>query len=235
MTESNVFPPPAPSRRLAFFTTQPRRSATAALLLLILMFMACGCSIRRALTPVVLNRLTIRQPNEEGGKPTTLTLNQGVYRQDDPDHRTFVLYQGNLDAPERIVTIRTFWQPHAGKTPLDPTATNATIHYVDLRNGQIGVYSGAGFVLPSTPATGLGGLRLQVSQSNLRLDDHSEDYPQAPGVTHVNLSGSVNVHRDDIQLLEAVRRAEQLMLQRLNYPRFVNARHSPQNGVKPGT
>ena len=49
-----------------------------------------------------------------------------------------------------IVHIHMFIAPKAGKTPIAITATNATVRFMVLADGAVGVYEGAGFLLPST-------------------------------------------------------------------------------------
>ncbi len=48
-----------------------------------------------------------------------------------------------------MVHVHLFLNPKPGKTPIEPTAANATVRYIIITKGQIGVYDGAGFILPS--------------------------------------------------------------------------------------
>ena len=48
-----------------------------------------------------------------------------------------------------MVHIHLFLNPKPGKTPIEPTAANTTVRYILIANGEIGVYDGAGFILPS--------------------------------------------------------------------------------------
>lgn len=47
-----------------------------------------------------------------------------------------------------LVHIHLFLTPKPGRTPIEPTAANATVRYIVLAEGEIGVYDGAGFILP---------------------------------------------------------------------------------------
>ncbi len=48
-----------------------------------------------------------------------------------------------------IVRIRMFVAPKPGKTPIEPTASTATIQAAVLSRGEIGLYGGGAFMLPS--------------------------------------------------------------------------------------
>lgn len=83
-----------------------------------------------------------------------------VYRSDDPNVADIYL----TDLPEladpavpsdaltratgHIVHIHMFIVPKAGKTPIAYTAANTTITHIILADGAMGVYRGAGFLLP---------------------------------------------------------------------------------------
>lgn len=49
----------------------------------------------------------------------------------------------------RIVQINMFLRPAVGSTPMATTACSATVRHIILANGNIGVYSGGGFLSPS--------------------------------------------------------------------------------------
>lgn len=51
----------------------------------------------------------------------------------------------------RIVRITMMMRPKPGATPIDPTAANATVQYLILSRGMIGLYSGGAFVNPGKP------------------------------------------------------------------------------------
>ena len=55
--------------------------------------------------------------------------------------------QGNVQNGQ-ILHIDLLWLPKPGATPLENDATNATIRYVVISHGEIGVYGGAGFAMP---------------------------------------------------------------------------------------
>ena len=54
-----------------------------------------------------------------------------------------------------IVHVHMFLKPSPGRTPIDRTATNATIRHLILTGNQTGMYAGGGFLLPrGRPSSG---------------------------------------------------------------------------------
>lgn len=148
---------------------------------------------------------------------------RGIYSFDGKNTATFVLLDGPTDNPTQAVTIRLFWTPRAGRTPIDRTATNATIHYLIFTPGdtaEAGVYSGAGFVYPSENP---GGRTIEASvwESNLLLTDRSEAFNDLLG--QAVLKGAFAARRDDLGVQETLRRLDNMVRERLGYPRFVEA------------
>lgn len=47
-----------------------------------------------------------------------------------------------------LLSVRMFIEPKPGNTPIDPTAVSAAVRSIIITQGQIGVYDGAGFLLP---------------------------------------------------------------------------------------
>ena len=93
-----------------------------------------------------------------------------------------------------LVHVRMFIRPRAGKTPIDSTATNATIRHVVLSGGAIGVYGGGGFLFPrssrtSDPFTG------RMRGATLVLTDRTPNFVDPLGPSTMSLS--VRAPRDD--------------------------------------
>lgn len=147
----------------------------------------------------------------------------GLYSYDDKNNLTVVLLDGPIENPSQAVTIRLFWAPRAGRTPIDASATNATVHYIVFtgESKQAGVYSGAGFLYPDTE---VGGSRIQagVWDANLVLSDRSELFNDLLG--QAKLEGHFNARRDDAETQNLVRQLNILVRDRLGYPRLVMAR-----------
>lgn len=197
-----------------FTKSRPYIVAAIALLSLLLLLCAPGCSGGGDISVASQNK-----------RNTTLAsgFSSGIYRFDSQDQMTVLLFDGPIEKPTQVCTIRLFWKPHAGKTPIDQTATNATIHYVifagDNRD-HVGVYSGAGFVyLKSKP--GVSGLRASVWEANLRLTDRNDSFNDLLGPSL--LEGGFTALRDDVGVDRAMRAINSQLREQLGYPRMVDA------------
>jgi hypothetical protein len=92
-----------------------------------------------------------------GEEPVALTgrFREAVYANGDAVEWSFLL--SDVAAAElmegtatsgRIIHIELLWIPRAGTTPIEVTATNASVRYVIIADGEVGVYGGAGFAMP---------------------------------------------------------------------------------------
>ena len=145
----------------------------------------------------------------------------GLYRLDSSNQVTVVLIDGPVESPDQAVTIRMLWPPHAGRTPVEETATNATVHYVIFPATpaeQVGIYSGAGYLFPSGDP---GGSRMQADlwQATLKLDVATDGFRDLLG--SATLEGRVKARRDDTGTSRTLRRIQQYLHQMLGYPRQV--------------
>jgi hypothetical protein len=158
--------------------------------------------------------------SEQQKSPTALRdFDIALYRFDQDNALTAVLLQGSADQPTQAVTIRMFWRPRAGSTPLDRTATNATIQYAVFTGENVGVYSGAGFLYPqNTP--GNDSLTAAIWQAILRPADQSLGYEDPLGKATVK--GKFTVRRDDIAVEQLLRKLNVHISERLGYPRLVD-------------
>ncbi|MFK7760246.1 MAG: hypothetical protein AB8C13_09905 [Phycisphaerales bacterium] len=52
-----------------------------------------------------------------------------------------------------LVRVHLFLSPKPGNTPIEPTAASAAIRWIVITNGEIGVYDGAGFMIPGRNIT----------------------------------------------------------------------------------
>lgn len=171
----------------------------------------------------------------EPGMALVAGFETSVYRMDDPNNLTVVLLDGPPDQPVQAVTIRLFWRPRAGRTPIDPTATNATIHYTIFTGKgyeEVGVYSGAGFVYPlSNPDEGV--FVGDVWESTLRLSDRSEGFEDLLG--GALLEGRLVAVRDAPAVSRALQRLSVLVTRGVGYPQWGGAMQTPEDaaGVQP--
>ena len=151
-------------------------------------------------------------------------FDRGIYSMDGPSRLTILLTDGPVDAPNRALIVRMFWKPKAAATPLDETATNATVQYIVFNRGTdtppVGIYSGGGFLYPENDP---GGQSLQANlwQATLNLADKSEGFQDTLGSSI--LRGRFTATRDDEGMADAVRRVNIAVSESLGVPRFVRA------------
>ena len=76
-----------------------------------------------------------------------------------------------------LARVHMFLRPRAGNTPIEDTATNATVELLVLSGGAIGVYEGAGFLQPGSKPGGarfggsMDGATVRLVASNARFTD----------------------------------------------------------------
>ncbi|RMH13756.1 MAG: hypothetical protein D6698_13565 [Gammaproteobacteria bacterium] len=135
---------------------------------------------------------------------------------------TAVLTDGPIDHPKRALIVRMFWRPKAAATPLDETATNATVQYIvfDRVNNTVGIYSGGGFLFPETDLT-QSTLHANLWQATLNLSEKSEGFEDTYGPSL--MTGRFTASRNDEYLPEAVRQVNIAVSEVLGVPRFVHA------------
>lgn len=86
-----------------------------------------------------------------------------------------------------IIHVHMFIRPRAGKTPIDSTATNATIRHIVLSSGAIGVYSGGGFILPKSSKKA-NVFRARMRNASLVLTDKTSNFHDPLGPSSMSLS-----------------------------------------------
>lgn len=160
-------------------------------------------------------------------------FDNAYYAFDSTNAITLLLIEGPEDNPTQAAAIRMMWQPKAGLTPINPDATNATIHYIVFANRrtnegfykEVGVYSGAGFLhLDSKP----GDARLNASlwQADILLADRSDRFKDLLGQS--TLRGSLTAQRDSSKVQQLLKQLNRQVSERLGYPRLVD-RHQHQS------
>jgi hypothetical protein len=146
-----------------------------------------------------------------------------VYGYDSQDHFTAVLLSGPIENPREAVTLRFFWRPRAALTPIDPEATNTTMHYMVFEDADteqaVGVYSGAGYLFPRQ-VPGPKKISADIWQGILTLVDASPGFNDQLG--EALLQGDLVLRRDDAAISDLTRRLNVLVTDRLGYPRLVD-------------
>lgn len=98
-----------------------------------------------------------------------------------------------------VLHVHMFLKPRAGRTPIDFDASNITVTHYVLAKGAVGVYGGAGFMLPSgTPGdSDFGGRARGVT---LRPMARTAGFADRLGWNE--LSGKLSAERDDARAAE---------------------------------
>lgn len=131
-----------------------------------------------------------------------------------------LLLAGPEDDPVAAVHIQMFYRPEAGKTPMDVHATNATVRFVDFKEKTVGVYGGAGLVMPGWRFSG-GTFSADLRHANLRLLDAGPGYTGE--LKRPWIDGTIHARRDEQRTMKLLRQVQVKVAERLGYPRFVMA------------
>ncbi len=105
-----------------------------------------------------------------------------------------------------VVRVDLLWMPKPGATPMDSSATNASIQYVIVADGELGVYAGAGFALPEGDASGRS-LEVHLRDASLEFLESTDGFVDL--LSPATLTGSFTATHNDQrtrQLSSALRR-----------------------------
>jgi hypothetical protein len=163
--------------------------------------------------------LAVRSTGDERAELTG-NFATAVYSFADKNNLDVLLIEGEPESPTQAVHIRMYWQPLAGRTPIDVRATNATINYVVFTGDGAGVYSGAGFLFPqNNPGGGI--FTASLRSTAVRLLDASGNFADRLG--RADATGSFSAKRDDAATQRLLRDVQVYLRDQLGYPRFVMA------------
>lgn len=217
-------PRPTPGRRAARLRSSRATSIAAAVALVALTALGSGCTSWRQ---VELSQLAIKS-EARGGPVVKGDFDTAVYGYDDQSTLTAVLIDGPVDDPRQAVTLRMFWKPAAGRTPISPKATNATVHYLvfspaprDPEDASVAIYSGAGYLFPRDDA-GDASFSASLWEASVVLEDRSESFRDVLGPA--SISGRFTATHDEEKTLELLSRLSQRVSERLGYPRLIDGR-----------
>lgn len=103
------------------------------------------------------------------------------------------LLDGRIDTGQ-VIHIEVLWVPKAGKTPLDGTATNVSIRHIVFSNGELGVYEGGGFAMPSGKF-GAKEVSLELRSSTMTLGSRTAGFVDQ--LSPAQVTGKLTARRDD--------------------------------------
>jgi hypothetical protein len=121
----------------------------------------------------------------------------------------------------QVVHVELLWVPKPGATPLDDSATNASIRHVVLAGGQLGVYSGGGFAMPQNTIGGAT-LSLVVEDAVLRLDESTAGFNDL--LSPARMTGKLTAKRDEQKVRQLQFAISQIVTNALGKSRTVMAR-----------
>ncbi len=176
----------------------------------------CGCTYLSRPLLGAGGELTIHSSETGNDTAVALAADTSVYAAHDAQTLHVLLVSGPIDAPARVMHIQMFWHPKAARTPLDPSATNATVRLI-VFDGDDGVciYGGGGHLWPSRTA-GAEHWRGLLRNATMRPLNATEGYNDPLGICEA--AGSVTAQRDEDQTLALLGRVEQMVEDRLGYP-----------------
>lgn len=107
-----------------------------------------------------------------------------------------------------IVHVHLFTLPKAGKTPIDDTASTATIRTMIVSQGHIGVYGGGGFMMPSGKPGGksMGG---SIRAASVRLTGTTPGFDDKMGAAE--FSATISAPLDEPRARALASRFEELL------------------------
>lgn len=121
-------------------------------------------------------------------------------------------------ADGQVMHIDLLWTPRAGATPMDASATNASIRYIVMSAGELGVYGGAGFAMPGgTP--GAPRLNVVVRDTSVRLMESTEGFEDL--LSPSRTVGSFTAELDPARALKLRRAMSQVVTNALGRTTFV--------------
>jgi hypothetical protein len=163
-----------------------------------------------------------------GNQPATLVSDFSIANfADDTAGTSFMLsdvppeqlIKGSV-ANAQIMHVELLWEPLPGMTPLDPSATNASIRYIIISNGEVGLYGGAGFAMPSGELTG-NTVSLALEDASLQLLESTPGFRDL--LSPAQLTGSFSAARDEKKNRLLNMAASQIVTNALGKTRYVQS------------
>lgn len=163
-----------------------------------------------------------------GGTSRTLrpALGTGTYAQE-AAQSSFVLTDIDLAQLESgtpvygyVLHVNLLWIPKAGRTAVDPTATNTSIRLVVLAGNELGVYGGGGFAWPDGEL-GEPEFSLELVGSNMSLIACTPGFQDL--MSPASLTGTLTATLDDAATRRTRRSASQYVTNATRSVRWVKA------------
>ncbi len=127
------------------------------------------------------------------------------------------LLEGNVTTG-MVVHLDLLWQPTAGNTPMDRSATNVSVRYIVFADGEVGIYGGAGFAMPRGKL-GKGAMSLSLRDASLTLLDSTAGFVDL--LSPARLTGKVTADLDEQRARQMASAMNQIVTNALGYTRLV--------------
>lgn len=163
-----------------------------------------------------------------GGTTRTLrpALGTGTYAQE-AAQSSFILTDVDFSRLESgssvygyVLHVNLLWVPKAGRTAVDPTATNTSIRLVVLAGTELGVYGGGGFAWPDGEL-GEPEFSLELVGSNMSLIACTPGFQDL--MSPASLTGTLTATLDDAATRRTRRSASQFVTNATRSVRWVKA------------
>ncbi len=138
------------------------------------------------------------------------------------------LLAGNITTG-MVVHVNLLWEPAAGKTPMDSSATNVTVRYIVFADGEMGIYGGAGFAMPKGEL-GKGPMSLSLRDTSITLLDKTDGFVDL--LSPARLTGKINAGLDERRSRQMAYAVNQLVTNALGYTRLVAAKGPPPTPLR---
>jgi len=120
----------------------------------------------------------------------------------------------------QVIHVELLWAPKPGATPMDASATNASIRYVIVADGEVGLYGGAGFAMPEG-TLGRDSLTMALRDASVRLLESTPGFndPLSPA----RITGTFTARHDPLLARKLHRALTQMVTNALGKPTYVRA------------
>lgn len=121
-------------------------------------------------------------------------------------------------AQAQIVRIDLLWRPMPGRTPMAATATNVSIRYIIVSNGEVGIYGGSGFAQP-LGQPGDETLSINLREASLQLLDGTDGFVDL--LAPAQISGTFSASHDRRETRRMYYALSQIVTDAFGESRFV--------------
>jgi hypothetical protein len=182
--------------------------------------MLMGCALPQQFDYALDTRGNLALASVDGDGRIDGQADIALFREVSQSEWVALLIRGSAESPRQVFVLRMLWRPRIASTPLSPSATNATFTCITfLDDGQVAVYSGAGFLYTATPPR-RPTLDAAVWDGSVSLSDATEGFEDTLGLA--SIKGRFSARADDGSMTAHLKRIEEMLALRLGYPRAVH-------------